>query len=249
MGYRRQLPFQIAIDAGLVHRDYRDRTTQIDDQRDLRGRVEGLKNPDLNQIFQITANRFNSVEYDAPRCRHRSRPAVSRSWRPRQSAVAPDPRGSFTPSDPAAFGPGHSQRRGHRPGVHGRRPAENVACTVEQQPVRQPHVEGPHRRSRDGLCRALGRRVATTCSFQSGPSLGPVVTRIAAADTALRAGQAWCSPTDRVRRRAAARQRSALPIRREAGGSYGCPACVCGTFAPGAPSASDGARCTPTSTC
>lgn len=182
-GYRRQLPFQIAVDAGVVHRDYRDRTTQIETNSIYEGEVfKGYRNPDLNQIFQITANRFNWVEYDALTLQASQQTArlqvlanYTRQWRRMQ--------GEFQPGDPAAFiqPEAFPNNKGIGPVFTGTGGGDSNALSGSNQ--------SDNRMWRDHIVNFAtayagpwGVELATTYSFQSGPYSGPVVTRIAAAD-------------------------------------------------------------------
>ena len=183
VGYRRQLPLEIAVDVGLVHRDYKDRTTQIETNAIYEGSVfRGYRNPDLNQIFTVTANEYSWVEYDALTVQATQQTGYlqmlanyTRQWRRME--------GRFQPDDPAAFiqPEAFPNNRGIGPVFTGTGGGDSNALSGSNQ--------SDNRMWRDHILNFAasysgpwGVQLATAYSYQSGPYSGPVVTRIAAPD-------------------------------------------------------------------
>ena len=64
LGYRRQLPGRTTVDASVVRREYRDRNGFIDINPIYQnGRFVGYRDETLNDLLQITSNRFNWPAY------------------------------------------------------------------------------------------------------------------------------------------------------------------------------------------
>ena len=107
LGYRTQLPGELVIDASYVHREYRDRPTEVDTNQiytaTSTGTVwSGLVNPALNNTYLITNNKWNWFVYQGIEF------TVSKQTRQLQLfstyTYSPDHlAGTFQPNDPTAI--------------------------------------------------------------------------------------------------------------------------------------------------
>ncbi len=102
-GYRRQLPGQVSLDAGVTRRQYHDRPALVDTNGIYDGGVfRGYRNEALNEIFRLTSNVWNWPTYTGLELRltkQTSRVQVlgsyTRQWRHIE--------GTWQPNDPASF--------------------------------------------------------------------------------------------------------------------------------------------------
>lgn len=103
VGYRRQLPGRTILDAAFIHREYRDRTTLVDQNGIYDdGVFRGYRNPALNEVYLLTNNRWNWPVYSALEIQATKRTerwqvlgGLTRQWR----HIA----GTWQPNDPASF--------------------------------------------------------------------------------------------------------------------------------------------------
>lgn len=103
VGYRRQLPGQVAIDAGFVQRLYKDRPALVDVNGIYENNVfKGYRDPSINEIYLVTNNEWNWFDYKSfefTLTKRTSRMQIIgsyvRAWRSIE--------GTWQPNDPAAF--------------------------------------------------------------------------------------------------------------------------------------------------
>ena len=102
-GYRRQLPGGISLDAGFIHRDFRDRTALVQHNGIYDGnRFLGYQNGALSEVFLVTNNRWNWPVYDAfeiSGAKRSDRLQILGSYTRAWSHLA----GTWQPYDPASF--------------------------------------------------------------------------------------------------------------------------------------------------
>jgi hypothetical protein len=103
VGYRRQLPGQVVVDAGFIHRAYLYRAALVEQNATFNGNVfTGYRNPSLNSVTLLTDDVWNYPVYKAlellvtKQTEHfQVLASFTRSW----SHLA----GTWQPLDPAAF--------------------------------------------------------------------------------------------------------------------------------------------------
>ncbi len=66
VGYRHQFPGQASVDVGFIHRDYRDRTAQVETNGIYDGNVfRGYRDETQNEIHLVTSNEWNHPVWNA----------------------------------------------------------------------------------------------------------------------------------------------------------------------------------------
>lgn len=186
VGYRRQLPGLVSIDASWTGREYRDRGAGIEVNGIYDGGVfQGYRNVDLNQVYLVTNNTWNWPVYNALSLQVTKQTArlqivgsYTRQWR----HLA----GTWQPNDPAAFiqpeafsvNNGIGPTRGNAGTATDANSLSGTQGTTSAVAPWRDHAaslgvnySGP-----------WGLLFATSYTFQSGVWSGPVVTRLAAAD-------------------------------------------------------------------
>jgi hypothetical protein len=179
-GYRRQLPGQLSVDVGYMHRSYRDRTALVEQNAIYDGSVfRGYRNEALNDIFLLTSNEWNWPVYQALELivtKRTSRFQILGSYTRAFSHMA----GTWQPNDPASFiQPGaFDNNRGLDPNDN-RSASVNNAYTAGTSGFEWLN----HIARASVVYRApWDFQVATNYSIQRGRWSGPILNRIAAAD-------------------------------------------------------------------
>jgi hypothetical protein len=103
VGFRRQLPGQVVVDVGFIHRDYLNRAALLEQNATFSGNVfTGYRNPTLNSVTLLTDDTWNYPVYKALELlvtkqtdRFQILASFTRSW----SHLA----GTWQPYDPALF--------------------------------------------------------------------------------------------------------------------------------------------------
>ncbi len=66
LGYRHQFPGQVSLDVGFIHRDYRERTANVEVNGIYEGNVfTGYQDEALNEVYLVTPNTWNWPVYKA----------------------------------------------------------------------------------------------------------------------------------------------------------------------------------------
>lgn len=180
VGYRRQFPGQLAIDAGFVQRAYKDRPAQVEVNGIYDGNVfRGYQDESLNEILRITNSEWNWYDYNSLEFMVTKRTAAIqmigsyvRAWRKID--------GTWQPNDPALFIQPETFANDKCIGIPRTAPnnslsgtADTFGCTGWQDHTGRLAVTW------NAPWQVI---VAGSYTLQSGPYTGPVVTRIAAAD-------------------------------------------------------------------
>jgi outer membrane receptor protein involved in Fe transport len=182
VGYQKQLPGQLAVDATWVHRDYRDRPALVEVNGIYTGGVfSGVLDESQSLIYLNTNNQWNWFVYNGFEVTVSKRAkalqilgSYGRNWQ----HIA----GTWQPNDPASFlQPSAFANDRGLGSIRGSITNSLAGDADTRSPSWQPHVvrvgatyNGP-----------WGLLVSGTWSLQAGPYTGPVVTRIAAADPAF----------------------------------------------------------------
>lgn len=178
LGYRRQLPSQISLDASFVRRNYEDRPALIEVNGIYDGGIfRGYRDEASNQIFRVTNNTHNWFVYSALEVT-----ATKRS--PRIQALGTFTHafqhlgGTWQPNDPASFLQPKAFPNDRGLGYWRAQETDSLSLFLaHSQPWRRDILRG-------GLS-YLGPWhlvLSTTYTLQSGSYSGPILTRIAAPD-------------------------------------------------------------------
>ena len=184
VGYRQQLPGQVSVDASVVRREFRERTAVVEINGVYEDNVfKGYRNEAFNDIFQITNNVWNWPVYTffellatKQTARFQGIASYTHQWR----HLA----GTWQPNDPASFI--QPDAFPNRKGIG------SVTSTFESQNSlsASPILSGQQAQAIDDTVRlgAIYRGpwdivLAINYTFQSGLWSGPIVTRLAAADS------------------------------------------------------------------
>lgn len=180
VGYRRQFPGQLSFDGGFVRRYYKDRPAQVDVNGIYEDNVfKGYADPSLNEIFQVTNNRWNWYEYSSLEFMVTKRTSMVqligsyvRAWRRID--------GTWQPNDPASFIQPEAFPNDKGLGI----PRGNVTNSLSGTADTFGNTGWQDHTGRLALTWTApwGLIVAGSYTGQSGSFTGPVVTRIAAAD-------------------------------------------------------------------
>jgi hypothetical protein len=187
VGYRRQLPSLVSLDVTYVYRETKDRPVLIETNGIYTAGVfQGYTNPNFNQIYLVTNNRWNWLVYsglDVSVARQGARlqwlASYSHQWR----HIA----GTWVPNDPASFiqsGAFSNDRGiGNTKG--------SLSVPLDSNSLSGTYMAGSGQ-WRDNVFSLGGStfapwgfRVASVLTYQSGPWSGPIVTRLAAPDPAF----------------------------------------------------------------
>jgi hypothetical protein len=179
VGYRRQLPGQVALDVSWIRRYYRDMPALVEINHIYDGvRFTGLRDESQNSILRVTNNTWNTPVYTGLEITGTKRAknmqvlvTYSRQWQHLD--------GTWQPIDPASFiQPGHFANDKGIGSIRGNETNSLSGTSMTRSPSWQDHVlriGGSYQTFWDVM-------VASSFSYQSGPFSGPVVTRIAAPD-------------------------------------------------------------------
>jgi hypothetical protein len=179
-GYRRQLPGQLAVDIGYMHRSYRDRTALVEQNGIYDGSVfRGYRNEALNDIFLLTSNEWNWPVYQAIEAivtKRTSRFQILGSYTRAFDHIA----GTWQPNDPASFiQPGtFANNRGLDPNDNRSASVNNAYSAGTSGFEWLNHIA----RASVVYQAPWKFQVATNYSIQRGRWSGPILNRIAAAD-------------------------------------------------------------------
>jgi hypothetical protein len=180
VGFRRQFPGQLALDAGFVRRDYKDRPAQVETNGIYEGGVfRGYRDESLNDILLITNSEWNWYEYSSLEFLVTKRAAsvqligsYVRAWRQID--------GTWQPNDPASFIQPEAFPNNKCIGIPRTAPNNSLTGTADTFGCTgwQDHT------GRLAITWNAPWSVIAAASYtvQSGPYTGPVVTRIAAPD-------------------------------------------------------------------
>jgi hypothetical protein len=182
VGYQKQLPGQLAVDATWVHRDYRDRPALVEvNGIYTNGVFSGVLDESQSLIYLNTNNQWNWFVYNGFEVTVSKRTkslqilgSYGRNWQ----HIA----GTWQPNDPASFiQPSAFANDRGLGSVRGSVTNSLAGDADTRSPSWQPHVARIGA-TYNGPWNLL---VSGTYSIQAGPYTGPVVTRIAAADPAF----------------------------------------------------------------
>jgi hypothetical protein len=187
IGYRRQLPSLVSVDATYVYRETKDRPVLIDTNGIYtNGVFKGYTNPAFNQIYLVTNNQWNRLIYsglDISIAKQGDRVQWLATYNHQWRHVA----GTWVPNDPASF---------IQPGAFANDKGIGNTKAPFSTPTESNSLSGTYMAgsgqwrddviSISGSVRGpLGIRCAPLMAYQSGPWSGPIVTRIAAPDLAF----------------------------------------------------------------
>jgi len=186
-GYRRQLPSLVSLDVSYVYRETRDRPVLIDTNGIYtNGVFQGYVNPNFNQIYLVTNNRWNwlvNSDLDVSVAKQTARvqwlASYSHQWRHVAGTWVPNDPASFI--QPAAFP--NDKGIGNTKGP--------LSVPIESNSLSGTYMAGAGQ-WRDNVASLgstitgpWGIRVSPVATYQSGIWSGPVVTKIAAPDPAF----------------------------------------------------------------
>jgi hypothetical protein len=210
IGYGRQLPGETAVNVGFVRRDYKDIPALVETNGVYDGVVfKGYANPDFNQIYLITNDRWSRYVYSGLDITASKRAArfqllggYTRGWQ----HVA----GTWRPNDPASFiqpdafpnDKGIGSIRGNQ--------TNSLSGSAD---TRSPSWQKHNFRLGATVSMPWGIIAALNYSYQSGAYSGPMVTRIAAADPQFGPSTVTLSNGRRVSNPLATTIRFAYPTR------------------------------------
>jgi hypothetical protein len=179
-GYRRQLPGQASVEISYIHRNFKDRTSLVEENGTYNGKVfTGYSNVALNEIYLLTNNIWNYPVYNAIELvatKHTDRFQVLASYTHTWSHL----NGTWQPNDPALF----------------------IQPAAFPQSLGLPSNDNRSASSNNGLSAATGAPewvptiarvsmsyrapwdidLAATYVLQKGRWSGPILTKLAAAD-------------------------------------------------------------------
>jgi hypothetical protein len=182
-GYGHRLPWNISADVSLIRRAYRNRTTFVETNGLYEGeRFVGYRNPAVNEIWEVTGNRWNWPVYTGLEVRM-TRQTGTAQFLVGYTRGFQHLAGTWQPRDPASFiqPEAFANDKGIGSVSGGRSPALVNSLSGFSD------ITGPQ--WRDHVLRTAltvqapwDMQLATTYSFQSGAWSGPVVTRVEAPD-------------------------------------------------------------------
>ena len=192
IGYRRQLPGNVAVGADFVHRRFADRSTLVETNGKYNGEVfEGYLDEAFNEIIPGDEQPLEHPGVRVARPLDHETHGTHAGHRQLRAAVAPHRR-HLAAERSGVVHPARRvrERQGHRQHFRGR-----LGPDRRQQPLRHPHDElrerhrsmaGPRRQDwRDSTSSGWAFHVAANYTFQSGSWSGPMVSRLAAPDPAF----------------------------------------------------------------
>lgn len=212
VGYRRQLPGGVAVDAGFTHREYKDLPALVETNGIYEGGVfKGYRNESFNAIYAIANNRWNRLVYSGIEVNASKRT----SWMQLLGGYTrafPKVAGTWQPNDPASFlqpdafpnDKGIGSIRGNQ--------TNSLSGSAD---TRSSSWQKHNFRIGGTVMSPLGLTASVNYVYQSGPYSGPVVTRIAAADPAFGPSTVTLSNGRRVSNPLATTIRFAYPTRGE----------------------------------
>jgi len=212
VGYRRQLPGGIAVDAGFSHREYKDLPALVDTNGIYDGNVfKGYRNENFNAIYSITNNTWNRLVYSGIEL-NASKRTKSMQILGGYTRAFPKVAGTWQPNDPASFlqpdafpnDKGIGSIRGNQ--------TNSLSGNAD---TRSTSWQKHNFRIGGTWMSSFGVTTSVNYVYQSGPYSGPVVTRIAAADPAFGPSTVTLSNGRRVSNPLATTIRFAYPTRGE----------------------------------
>ena len=186
VGYRRQLPGQTAVDVSWIRREYRERVALLDINGIYENNVfKGYRDVAFNEIFSQTNNIWNWPVYSGLELQATKQTAdiqliagYTRQWR----HIA----GTWQPNDPASFiQPGAFANDKAIGSVGGAAAADSQNSLTGTSMTGAPQWVDHVLRLGVSYQAPWELTFATNYTYQSGLWVGPVVTRIAAADPAF----------------------------------------------------------------
>jgi len=211
VGYRRQLPGQLSLEASFVRRSYKDIGTTVDVNGIYEGSVfRGYRDESVNDINQVTNNIWNWPVYSGLELlatKHTSRMQFVGSY----TRAFRHMEGTWQPRDPASF---------IQPDTFPNDKGISHAGASTPNSLTTLASEGQH--WRDHILRAgvtyfapWGLLVASNYSFQSGPYSGPIITLASAPDPRFGPATVTLSNGRAVANPLATTRRFAFPTRGE----------------------------------
>jgi hypothetical protein len=185
VGYRRQLPGQTMVDASYINRTYRARTTLVDQNGIYDGGVfRGYRDESLNEIYLLTNNRWNWLDYRAlelQATKQTARLQVLASYTHVWSKIS----GTWQPNDPASFiQPGAFENDKGIGGVY-----SPTSVSQDGNSLSGTHMTYDNLGFIDNVLRLSVAYhapwdfvIGTNYTLQDGVYSGPVVTRLGSAD-------------------------------------------------------------------
>ena len=179
IGYGRQFPGQLSVDATFLRRNYKDRTALVDVNGIYdNGVFKGYKDETLNDIYLITNNTYNWFVYSGFEVSVSKRAknlqilgGYTRAWQHTAGTWQPNDPASFIQPDAFANDKGLGSWRGNT--------TSSLSYTADTRTFSwRPHII----RVGANYNFPYGFSLATSLSLMSGPYSGPVYTTIAAAD-------------------------------------------------------------------
>ena len=182
LGYRRQFPGQVSVDATFVRREFRDRAATIDVNAIFEdNKFLGYRDPAFNEILKITSNTYNwpvytALEFQVAKQSARLQLLASYTRQFRHMA------GTWQPNDPAAIIQPGAFGTDKGIGGPGATTSNSLSGTDQAGALQWKDHVG---RAAAAFQAPWGIRMATTYTYQSGTWSGPVVTRLSAPDPAF----------------------------------------------------------------
>jgi hypothetical protein len=179
LGYRRQFPGQVSLDASWVRRYYKDLPALVETNGIYDGGVfRGYKDETQNQIYLVTNDRWTTPVYtglEFTAAKRTSRMQVlatyTRQWQHLD--------GTWRPNDPASFIQPNQFANNRNIGLVSGNITDSYAESGQFSTMWQKHV---FRVGGSYLARGAVR-LASNLSVQSGPYSGPILDRLAAPDS------------------------------------------------------------------
>lgn len=182
VGYQRQLPGRVTVEANVMRRAYKDYPVNVDTNGIYEGnRFIGYRNPDFNQITLVTPNRYYWPVYtgfDAQVTKQTTRWRLLASYVRQWRRMA----GTWALNDPASFIQPDAFANDKGIGATNQNISNSLSGTAY----------AGYQGWRDHVVRAgvsahgpWQTELATVYTFQSGMWSGPVVRRLPAADPAF----------------------------------------------------------------
>ena len=185
LGYRRQLPGQLSLDASFIRRYYEDRPANVETNGIYTGGVfSGFKNVNQNQIYLVTNNTWNTMVYSGFEVSAAKRTS-------RLNLLAGYTRGfqhldgTWIPNDPASFiQPGAFPNDMGIGSIRGNEQSatNNSGSLSGSADTRSPSWQKHAFRAGAAYNAPWDLTLASNLVFLSGPYSGPIVNKIAAAD-------------------------------------------------------------------
>lgn len=181
-GYRRQLPGGVALDMGFSQREYKSLPALVETNGIYEGSVfKGYRNENLNNIFSITNNVWNSLVYRGLEFN------LSKRSKHAQAIVAytrgfQHVKGTWQPNDPASFIQPSAFPNDKGIGSIRGNINNSLSGTAD---TRSSSWQKHNLRIGTTFNTSFGLNASVSYTYQSGPYSGPIVKRIAAADPAF----------------------------------------------------------------